>query len=153
VTILLIDLNKFKAINDRYGHAMGDALLSELADLLATSVRQTAGRRDAVGRLCGDEFLVVLPGADEDGAFAVIDRLTAILASHTFALLAANDGMPPPVVGYSLGVAVAPRDGTDAAALLATADRAMYQAKRGSSGAIRFATSPVGPRAAAKIAG
>lgn len=153
VTILLIDLNKFKAINDRYGHAMGDALLSELAGLLATSVRQTTGRGDAVGRLGGDEFLVVLPGADEAGAFAVIDRLTAILASHTFALLAANDGLPPPVVGYSLGVAVAPRDGGDAAALLAAADRAMYQAKRGSSGAIRFATSPAAGRAAAKIAG
>ncbi|MFN8513460.1 MAG: diguanylate cyclase [Thermomicrobiales bacterium] len=153
VTILLIDLNKFKAINDRYGHAMGDALLSELAGLLATSVRQTTGRGDAVGRLGGDEFLVVLPGSDEAGAFAVIDRLTAILASHTFALLAANDGLPPPVVGYSLGVAVAPRDGGDAAALLAAADRAMYQAKRGSSGAIRFATSPAAPRATEKIAG
>lgn len=150
VTILLIDLNKFKAINDRYGHAMGDALLSELAALLARSVRQAAGRGDEVGRLGGDEFLVVLPGAGEEVAFAVIDRLTASLASHTFALLAANDGLPPPVVGYSLGVAVAPRDGADAAALLAAADRAMYQAKRGSSGAIRFATSPAPPRAAAK---
>ncbi len=83
----------------------------------------------------------------------MIDRLTAILASHTFALLVANDGMPPPIVGYSLGVAVAPRDGDDAAALLAAADRAMYQAKRGSSGAIRFAAGPIGSRAAKKIAG
>jgi diguanylate cyclase (GGDEF)-like protein len=153
VTILLIDLNKFKAINDRYGHPMGDALLSELAGLLATSVRQTTGRGDAVGRLGGDEFLVVLPGADEAQAFAVIDRLTAILASHTFALLAADDGLPPPAVGYSLGVAVAPRDGGDAAALLAAADRAMYQAKRGSSGAIRFATSPTTPLSAERVAG
>ncbi len=139
VTILLIDLNKFKAINDRYGHAMGDALLTELADLLAASVYQTTDRSATVGRLGGDEFLVVLPGADEAAALMIIERLTAILASHTFALLPMNDGLPPNV-GYSLGVAVAPRDGTDVAALLVIADRAMYQAKRGSSGAIRFAS-------------
>jgi predicted signal transduction protein with EAL and GGDEF domain len=64
-----------------------------------------------------------------------------------------NDGTPPPGVGYSLGIAIAPRDGDDVAALLAAADHAMYRAKRGSSGAIRFASGSAKARAAAKFTG
>lgn len=108
----------------------------------------TRGREDAVGRLGGDEFPIVLPGAGEAAAVAVIERLMAILAAHPFALLATPDDGPPPVVGYSLGIAVAPRDGATLGALLAAADRAMYHARRGFSGAIRSAT-PASPTPAA----
>lgn len=133
VTVLLVDLNGFKAINDRYGHAAGDALLIELTTLLSRSVRL----EDAVGRLGGDEFLVVMPGADEYAAGLVVDRLAAVIAAHSFGV--PEDGDPePPAVGYSLGVATAPGDGDDVEALLLVADRAMYRAKRSVGGPIRF---------------
>ncbi|HEX5504332.1 MAG TPA: sensor domain-containing diguanylate cyclase [Thermomicrobiales bacterium] len=134
VTILLVDLNGFKAVNDRYGHATGDALLVELTALLAGSVRA----EDAVGRLGGDEFLVVMPGADEYAAGLVVERLADVIAAHQFAVPDDAGDEAPPAVGYSLGVATAPEDGADVEALLLVADRAMYLAKRSVGGPIRF---------------
>ncbi len=142
VSILLVDLNGFKLVNDRYGHAAGDALLVELAGLLAASVRGAAREDgsppDAVGRLGGDEFLVVLPGTDEFAALGVVERLNAALGAGQFALLTATEGGAPPAVGYSLGLATAPEDGADANTLLQVADRAMYRAKRHDLRLIRF---------------
>lgn len=137
VTILLVDLNGFKAANDRYGHAVGDLLLMELASLLAASVR--AG--DTVGRLGGDEFLIVMPGADGEAAAGVVERLTAAIAVHSFPIIG-GDGADAPELGYSLGLATAPDDGLDAEALLLVADRAMYRAKRGAATPIRFLAPP-----------
>jgi diguanylate cyclase (GGDEF)-like protein len=144
LTILLVDLNNFKAVNDRYGHPVGDALLTELAGLLAGSVRA----EDAVGRLGGDEFLVVMPGADPAAATGVVERLRAAIAAYAFPLAAGPDDKPPPAVGYSLGVATAPDDGRDAETLLAVADRAMYQAKRSGAAPIRFLARPPDARPA-----
>ncbi len=143
VSILLVDFNGFKLVNDRYGHAAGDALLVELAGLLAASVRGAArgdgSTPDGVGRLGGDEFLVVLPGTDEFAALGVVERLNAALGAGQFALLTATEGgAPPPAVGYSLGLATAPEDGADANTLLQVADRAMYRAKRHDLRPIRF---------------
>lgn len=134
VTILLVDLNGFKSVNDRYGHAVGDMLLVDLAQILATSVR--AG--DSVGRLGGDEFLIVMPGAGSDAATHLVERLAARIANYSFPVLTEPDTSPPPQIGYSLGMATAPEDGHDAETLLAVADRAMYRAKRGLSAPIRF---------------
>ncbi len=144
VTILVVDLNNFKAVNDRYGHPVGDALLTELAGLLAGSVRA----EDAVGRLGGDEFLVVMPGADPTAATGVVERLRAAIAGYAFPLLPGSGDEPPPAVGYSLGVATAPHDGRDAQALLAVADHAMYQAKRSGVAPIRFLARPPDDRSA-----
>ena len=117
---------------------MGDTLLIELAELLERCVRTNRDRPDIVGRLGGDEFLVVLPGADEFAGLLVVERLAETLSTHSFRLLIPDEHRPPPAVGYSLGIATAPADGTDPTALLAVADRAMYRAKRGTTGPIRF---------------
>jgi diguanylate cyclase (GGDEF)-like protein len=124
LSVLLVDLNGFKAVNDRHGHAVGDRLLAALAELLATNAR--AG--DPVGRLGGDEFLVVLPHADGGHAGAVVRQLAAALA---------DEATLPSGVGYSLGLATATTSEA-AVALLARADRALYEAKRHGDGAVRF---------------
>jgi diguanylate cyclase (GGDEF)-like protein len=132
VSVLLVDLNGFKGINDRYGHATGDRVLTGLAGLLATSM----GAAAAVGRLGGDEFLVVLPGTDAATAGTAVDRLTAALAVYPSPARCSDDAPPP--LGYSLGLATATASGADAAALLARADRAMYDAKHRCVGSVRF---------------
>jgi diguanylate cyclase (GGDEF)-like protein len=130
VSILLADLNGFKGVNDRCGHAAGDRILAELAGLLAASARGAA----TVGRLGGDEFLVILPGADA-AAEALVDRLRAAFAAYPCPVRG-PDGTPPPL-GYSLGLATAAAAGANAAAMLLRADRALYDAKR-RGGGIRF---------------
>ncbi len=140
VSILLVDLNGFKAVNDRWGHAAGDRILADLARLLAAS----AGDWGDVGRLGGDEFLVVLPGADAGATGAAVDRLAAALAAYPCPARG-PDGAPPPPLGYSLGLATAAAPGAGAAALLARADRAMYAAKRRCGGGVRFLPPAAGP--------
>jgi diguanylate cyclase (GGDEF)-like protein len=112
ISLIVIDLDAFKAVNDRDGHAAGDALLVWTVQQISASVRPL----DAVGRLGGDEFAVVLPGTDRDEAVDVAGRIEAALASRTSA---------------STGVATYPIDGTTAAELHADADLRLYAAKRG----------------------
>jgi diguanylate cyclase (GGDEF)-like protein len=134
VTILLIDLDNFRAINARYGHSVGDALLCEFAQLLASGLQQEFPRDDLVGRLGSDEFLVILPGLDEQAAAATIERLSTSLRSRTLALPLTAASAAAPVVSCKLGAATAPNNGSDTAALLAAADQAMYRAARGITG-------------------
>jgi len=124
LALLLIDLDRFKEINDAFGHERGDALLRQAADRLRGVVR--AG--DTVARLSGDEFAVLLPGADATGAARVTDAIRAALDA------------PLPVdehllrVGASVGIVLAPAHGRDGATLLRRADMAMDAAKRGRLG-------------------
>ncbi len=132
VSILLLDLDGFKRINDRHGHAAGDATLAAFASLLAASV----GQEGVAGRLGGDEFLVVLPGADAGAAGAVAARLAAASRAAPCPLACSGDD-PPPVLRYSPGLASADGRGRGSGALLARADRAMYDAKRARGGPTR----------------
>ncbi len=120
VAVLLLDLNHFKEINDTFGHDHGDTLLREVAHRL----RHAARAVDTVARLGGDEFALLLPDADQAGAMSVVAKVTATLATP---LLLAGQSITPEA---SIGVAVAPDHGPDAAALLRRADLAMYAAKR-----------------------
>ncbi len=121
VSLGLLDLDRFKAINDRHGHAAGDAVLRRLGELLL----QTFRGEDVVGRLGGEEFLVGMYGSPrEDG----IERLRGLLATFTDARFDGADSERFAVT-FSCGVAVYPGDGPDAAALQRIADAALYRAK------------------------
>jgi diguanylate cyclase (GGDEF)-like protein len=126
--IALIDLDRFKQVNDTLGHAIGDRLLVELSDRLVAHVREV----DVVARLGGDEFGLVLSEIhDENEAVLALARVRALLSEP----LVVDD--LPLAVEASVGFVLAPLDGTDVNALLAKADVAMYAAKRGHLGPTR----------------
>lgn len=118
--LLYIDLNRFKPINDRYGHAVGDAVLQHFAQCLKRSVRQG----DIVARLGGDEFAALLHGADLAVASEVRSRLTKTLNQETVL------GGHRLTISASIGIAYYPRDGGTLQDLLHRADNKMYQEKR-----------------------
>ena len=122
--LLLLDLDRFKEINDTLGHHVGDALLQQVGPRISGALRAT----DTVARLGGDEFAVVLRDADAAGAVVVAGALRAAL-EEPFVV----EGQAL-TVGVSIGVALCPEHGTDAATLLQHADVAMYVAKRGQLG-------------------
>jgi diguanylate cyclase (GGDEF)-like protein len=119
--VLMLDLDGFKGVNDRYGHAAGDAALREVAARLRSSVRE----RDLVARTGGDEFVVVLAdlGTDEDAAHDAARRVEAAFDAP----LELDDAQVQ--LRAAVGVACFPADGRELEALLAAADRAMYARK------------------------
>ncbi len=120
LAVVLLDLDGFKALNDRHGHAAGDGVLREVAQRARQATRDT----DLVARLGGDEFVVLLEADSEDAVLAAVARLRSALdASPLF------DGPPTPV-GVSMGVACYPADGDNLVALLREADGRMYGQKR-----------------------
>ena len=120
VALLFLDLDGFKAINDRLGHACGDLILQAVAARIGELLRD----EDTVARLGGDEFVVLLPHLRAPGdAVAVAERVLAAFEEHFEA------GAYTVPVTPSIGVAVFPDDAADASALLTAADSAMYQAK------------------------
>ena len=134
--LLVIDLDRFKQINDEFGHAAGDEALCAVARVLSENLRRTdAFGRDPeiVARFGGDEFALLLPEAEEAGAEAVAERLVELLAASPLRV----DGCEVKL-GISVGVALFDDDGCPPAKeLLAAADRAMYAVKAaGGSGAV-----------------
>ena len=125
VGILLLDLDGFKAVNDRLGHLAGDELLAEAADRLRACVR----RSDAVARFGGDEFAVVAAGARTRRQLERLARRIGAALGTPVDLAAGRAE-----VRVSIGIAVFPEDGTSAAELLGRADSALYAAKRDRSG-------------------
>jgi diguanylate cyclase (GGDEF)-like protein/PAS domain S-box-containing protein len=129
VAVCYIDLDGFKAINDKHGHQAGDRVLKEVAQRMAGTVRSG----DVVARLGGDEFAAVLCDVLDDAEVTVaLQRLIGRLAAP----IAVRDGIEV-VVSASIGVALYPRHGVQADQLLAFSDEAMYCAKR--AGKNRFA--------------
>jgi diguanylate cyclase (GGDEF)-like protein len=119
LAVVLIDVDHFKVVNDRHGHAAGDALLRALADVLRRRVRST----DLAARIGGDEFAVLLPGADLDRAVRLAEQL------RSAAQLLRPEGVDPDAVSVSLGVAAGAGVAADPDALLAAADAQLYLAK------------------------
>jgi diguanylate cyclase (GGDEF)-like protein/PAS domain S-box-containing protein len=121
LALLFIDLDSFKAVNDRFGHDVGDQLLQEVSRRLLAATRAT----DFVFRVGGDEFTAILAGTTVlADAIAVANRILHALRAP----LAVDDCVTP--AGASIGIAVYPQDGTDAGALIKAADVAMYRAKK-----------------------
>jgi diguanylate cyclase (GGDEF)-like protein len=126
LSVLMLDLDDFKPINDRYGHAEGDRLLRAVA----TAIRSHVRTNDIVARYGGDEFVVVMPDTDQRRAVEVAQRVVAGVRGCRHELAAGGQVG----VGASAGLAVYPDDGRTAAALLQAADTAMYEAKRAAKG-------------------
>jgi diguanylate cyclase (GGDEF)-like protein len=119
LSIILADIDFFKRINDTYGHLAGDAVLRETSQCMRSVVRPY----DGIGRYGGEEFLLVLPGCDHDGAIALAERLRECVESNPMALA---EGIVP----ITLSLGVASNDLTrDMEALIGAADTALYRAK------------------------
>lgn len=127
LALFCLDLDRFKPVNDRYGHAAGDAVLVAVAARL----RQVAGDAALVARLGGDEFLVAVPDLTPADAQSLAERIEGAVSRQSYAI----DGGDRVGIGTSIGYACFPDDATGIAALRIRADAALYAAKR--SGGIR----------------
>lgn len=134
LALLAVDLDDFKPVNDRLGHAAGDTLLAEVAQRLQAGVREL----DMVARLGGDEFAVLLCNVENDST--AVERVARDLLLRLAEPYALREGRVQ--VTASIGIALCPRDGREADTLLACADRALYAAKAEAMqhGAFRFHT-------------
>lgn len=122
LSVIMLDVDHFKAVNDTYGHAIGDAVLKQVAECITHCVRAS----DIVFRYGGEEFLVLLSNTPQDGAVHLAERIRHDLARQTHV---ACDGTPLRVTA-SLGVATL-YEGDSKELLLTHADQALYRAKRG----------------------
>jgi diguanylate cyclase (GGDEF)-like protein len=131
LAVVMADLDDFKDVNDRHGHPAGDVVLREFADVL----RETLRDADVAGRWGGEEFILVLPGTEVDGAVRLAERVRAELRNRA---ILAPDGRPISITA-SFGVAAFPQAGNEQK-LVAAADAALYGAKR--AGKDRVGASP-----------
>lgn len=123
VSILLIDLDFFKRVNDTHGHLVGDDVLTEVAELLQRAIRAV----DVVARYGGEEFVIVLPETGSVGATSFAERIRELVEAQPFA---ESQGAPGLRITTSIGVATFPSPGlTTVEDLLAKADQALYRAK------------------------
>lgn len=134
-SLILMDVDNFKTINDEYGHPAGDEVLVELADLIVRSTRSA----DVVCRLGGDEIAVLLPACSRDSAQRRAEDLLSDVRAHAFTIADVGDDLS---VSVSLGLAHAPSDAVDLRSLYAAADAALYQAKRSGRGRLTIAAEP-----------
>jgi len=131
VALMFLDLDDFKAVNDHYGHATGDALLKQVAKRITASVRET----DSVGRLGGDEFTVILEtGTRLEDAGQVASKILDAVAEPYLV------GSRELRVTASIGIAMYPLDGDNSQALLRDADIAMYSAKAAGANTYQYFT-------------
>lgn len=130
--VILVDIDHFKAVNDEYGHLTGDAILQGVALRMSGLLRAY----DSIGRYGGEEFLVLAPSSDAEGAMQFAERLRAGVESTTYETDAGSLQLT-----LSLGVAVSnPEDAPNTQALLKTADAALYRAKETGRNRIVLAT-------------
>lgn len=135
VCVMMADLNGFKLFNDTYGHPAGDVILKQVARQLHRTCRAS----DIAGRYGGDEFLLVLPETDREGAVTLAQHLCSALVNEPYD---AQDGRRLPV-RLSVGIACYPGDGAGVSALVAAADAGMYESKRRGGGV--FTATEAGP--------
>ncbi|VVP24225.1 hypothetical protein PS732_04041 [Pseudomonas fluorescens] len=129
LALMFIDLDRFKSVNDTFGHACGDKLLVAVAERLGQSVR----RSDVVSRLGGDEFAILIPGMDRSELIEALAN--KLITSMDQPFMIDNHRIE---MRISVGISVYPADGTSVEQLLGRADNAMYEAKRNGGNACRF---------------
>jgi diguanylate cyclase (GGDEF)-like protein len=140
LAVLFIDTDKFKAWNDTFGHASGDALLRELARMLRAAACEPG---DIAARNGGDEFCLVFADAEKSHALERAHALCAAIASADFSALQPKDAQGAVAISASIGVAAFPVDAVDPSDLLERADAAMYHSKRTGRNAVSY-LSPQG---------
>jgi len=134
LSLLFIDLDGFKAVNDTHGHLFGSRALVEAAAVIRQSARET----DVVSRFGGDEFALVLPDTGGEGAYAVGERIRERIAAHRFLV---GDGLDIHLT-VSIGVATLPDVAASAEELMHAADKAMYMVKDSGKNGIQAAIAP-----------
>ncbi len=122
-SILIIDIDHFKRVNDEYGHLVGDEVLVTLSRFIKESIRENI---DIASRFGGEEFAVLLPETDKEGARAFAERLRRLVEEKS-----GDPDRGVPAVTVSIGVATFPYDGADEMTLMHKADTALYRAKNG----------------------
>jgi diguanylate cyclase (GGDEF)-like protein len=128
-TLMMLDLDRFKAVNDTLGHPAGDELLKQVARRL----ERVVGTRGEIGRLGGDEFQIILPDLDDRGKLGELASKIIQILSQSYAI---DDKHA--TIGTSVGIAIAPYDGIDKNDLVHNSDLALYAAKNGGRGQFRF---------------
>ena len=134
VSLVMLDLDRFKDVNDRYGHVAGDVLLAAVGTMLRSSLRET----DVPARYGGDEFAIILPGITKTEAFVVAEKLRTNLAASPVRLGEGPDAADVTITG-SFGVAAPAPTIADDVALLEAADSALYVAKDAGRDQVRIA--------------
>lgn len=132
LSVIFLDLDRFKQVNDTHGHDIGSSLLRHVGGVIKGCIRDT----DRAIRYGGDEFVVVLPETPKKGALTLAERLRLGLADNPFTV-----GEASVCVTASFGVASYPDDGSDGHAVLGAADRAMYDAKAHGRNAVKAAAT------------
>jgi len=130
--IMMIDLDRFKLVNDTFGHKAGDELLRQVSQRMKRVFDMTA----EVGRLGGDEFQIMLPDIDDRGRLGELAKKLIAMISQPYSL---DEGRC--VIGASVGIAIAPYDGVTREEVMHSADIALYSAKNGGRGQFRFYSS------------
>jgi two-component system cell cycle response regulator len=123
ISVLVIDIDYFKAVNDNYGHDVGDLVLKDFA----TRIRRNIRGIDLACRMGGEEFVVVMPDTDVSQAYKVAERLRVSIASEPFS---AGEGLPSLDITASVGVAAFEYPEDTPEIILKRADQALYCAKR-----------------------
>ena len=134
LALAVIDVDHFKSVNDTFGHLTGDNVLEVVAKVLSEGSRPT----DVVGRYAGDEFVILLPDTDASDAQRFCERLREAVGQRRIPVRGAEERWVG--VSLSIGVAVAPRNGESFEDLFASADRALYEAKRRGRNAVAVAS-------------
>lgn len=127
--LMMLDLDRFKQVNDTLGHPAGDELLKQVSGRLG----QIIGKNGEIGRLGGDEFQVMLPDIDDRGRLGDIANRLIQMISQPYSINGARA-----IIGTSVGIAIAPYDGVDTEELIKAADLALYSAKGNGRGQFRF---------------
>jgi diguanylate cyclase (GGDEF)-like protein len=123
LSVLMLDLDDFKLVNDTFGHLFGDRVLTWTGEVIRATLRAS----DIPARYGGDEFAIILPETDAEEASQVAGRIIAAFRDHAFK----GEQRGPVPIGTSIGSATFPGDGRSATDLIAAADRALYRVKHG----------------------
>lgn len=142
-TVLFIDIDHFKNVNDDYGHIVGTQLLASMGDLLKKTLRES----DLIYRYGGDEFVMLIPDVNGETGKSIGERVLSAIKDHefTFNVPDCNDNKPGALkLTVSIGVANFPGDAKDKEEILSMADKMMYEAKKGGRGRVCYTVEILG---------